>query len=66
MGNVFQGLQQRLAAEVAPALEAVANKFNTLAQSDAVQSAIERLAVAFGGLADIILSEDFIGADTLL
>jgi hypothetical protein len=62
MGNVFQGLQQRLAAEVAPALEAVANKFNTLAQSDAVQSAIERLAVAFGGLADIILSEDFIGA----
>jgi hypothetical protein len=62
MGNVFQGLQQRLAAEVAPALEAVANKFNTLAQSDAVQSAIERLAVAFGSLAEVILSEDFIGA----
>jgi hypothetical protein len=60
MGLVFEGLRNRLAVEVAPMLQTVADRFNTLAQSDAVQTAIERLAGAFGDLSEIILSEDFI------
>ena len=60
MGLVFEGLRNRLAVEVAPMLQTVADRFNALAQSDAVQTAIERLAGAFGDLAEIILSEDFI------
>jgi hypothetical protein len=60
MGLVFDSLRQRLAVEVAPMLQTVADRFNTLAQSDAVQTAIERLAAAFGDLAEIILSEGFI------
>lgn len=60
MGLVFEGLRNRLAVEVAPTLKTVADRFNTLAQSDAVQTAIQSLAGAFGDLAKIILSEDFI------
>ena len=62
MGNVVRVLQQRLAVELAPSLQAAAERFNELAQSDEVQSAIERLAGAFGDLAEIILSEDFMQA----
>jgi hypothetical protein len=62
MGNVVRVLQQRLAVELAPSLQAAAERFNELAQSDEVQSAIERLAGAFGNLAEIILSEDFMQA----
>ena len=61
MSFVFEGLQNRLAAEVAPALLAVSKQFQALSKSDAVQDAIERLATAFGSLAAIVLSEDFIG-----
>ena len=62
MGLVFEGLRNKLAVEVAPTLQAMADRFNTLAQSDAVQTAIERLASAFGALADTILTEDFMQA----
>tara|TARA_R110001632_G_scaffold73618_7_gene169249 strand:- start:4781 stop:6970 length:2190 start_codon:yes stop_codon:yes gene_type:complete len=59
MSLVFDSLRQRLAVEVAPILQTMADRFNTLAQSDAVQTAIERLAGAFGQLANTILTEDF-------
>lgn len=59
MSLVFDSLRQRLAVEVAPILQTMADRFNTLAQSDAVQTAIERLASAFGQLANTILTEDF-------
>jgi hypothetical protein len=59
MSLVFDSLRQRLAVEVAPILQTMADRFNTLAQSDAVQTAIERLAGAFGQLANTILNEDF-------
>ena len=62
MGNVVRVLQQRLAVELAPSLQEAAERFNELAQSDEVQQAIERLAGAFGDLAEIILSEDFMQA----
>ena len=60
MGNVFITLRNQLAVEMAPILEKVANQFNELAQSSEVQDAISRLAGAFGDLAEIILSDDFI------
>jgi len=59
MSLVFDSLRQRLAVEVAPMLQTMADRFNTLAQSNAVQTAIERLAGAFGQLANTILTEDF-------
>lgn len=59
MGLVFEGLRNKLAIEVAPTLQTMADRFNTLAQSEAVQKAIERLVDAFGALADTILTEDF-------
>jgi len=59
MSLVFDSLRQRLAVEVAPILQTMADRFNTLAQSNAVQTAIERLAGAFGQLANTILTEDF-------
>lgn len=62
MGLVFEGLRNKLAIEVAPTLQAMADRFNTLAQSEAVQTAIERLSNAFGALADTILTEDFMQA----
>lgn len=61
MTLVFEGLRGKLAAELAPALQVAADRFNTIAQSDSVQAAIERLAEAFGRLSEIILSEDFMG-----
>ena len=61
MTLVFEGLRNKLAAELAPALQAAADRFNAIAQSDSVQAAIERLAEAFGSLSEIILSEDFMG-----
>ena len=61
MTLVFEGLRSKLAAELAPALQAAADRFNDIAQSDSVQAAIERLAEAFGRLSEIILSEDFMG-----
>lgn len=64
MSLVFEGLRNQLAASVAPALQSVADKFNTLAQSDATQAAISRIVDAFTNLANIILTEDFIGAAT--
>ena len=64
MGLAFEGLRNRLAAEVAPALQAVADRFNQFAQSQAAQDAIERLVEAFGALAQTLLSEDFIGVAT--
>ena len=60
MSLVFEGLRGRLAAEIAPALQGVADRFNEIAQSDSVQGAIERLANAFGRLSQIIISEDFL------
>jgi hypothetical protein len=60
MSLVFEGLRGRLAAEIAPALQGVADRFNEIAQSDSVQGAIERLADAFGRLSQIILSENFL------
>ena len=60
MTLVFEGLRNKLAVEVAPILQTLADRFNTLASSGAVQAAIERLVGAFGSLAEIILSEDFI------
>lgn len=60
MTLVFEGLRNKLAVEVAPVLQTLADRFNTLASSGAVQAAIERLVGAFGSLADIILSEEFI------
>ena len=62
MGLVFEGLRNKLAIEVAPTLQTMADRFNTLAQSEAVQTAIERLVSAFGALADTILTEDFMQA----
>jgi hypothetical protein len=62
MGLVFEGLRNKLAIEVAPTLQTMADRFNTLAQSEAVQKAIERLVDAFGALADTILTEDFMQA----
>lgn len=60
MSLVFEGLRNQLAANVAPALQSVADKFNQLAQSQAAQDAIQRLVGAFTRLSEIILSEDFI------
>ena len=62
MGLVFEGLRNQLSANIAPALKVVADRFGELAKSESVQAAIERLADAFGRLAEVILSEDFIGA----
>ena len=62
MGLVFEGLRNKLAVEVAPTLQTMADRFNTLAQSEAVQTAIQRLVEAFGNLADTILTEDFMQA----
>lgn len=60
MTLVFEGLRAKLAAEVAPILQRVADQFSQIAKSDAVQSAIDRLAESFGRLADTVLSEDFL------
>lgn len=62
MSDSFQAFQLRLASEMAPALEFVATRLNELAQSGAVKEAIDRIVESFGSLADIILSENFIGA----
>jgi len=62
MSLVFQGLSQMLAAEVAPVLQVMADRFNSIASSEATQEAIQRVVTAFGQLAEIILSEDFMGA----
>lgn len=62
MSLVFQGLQGMLAAEVAPTLQVIADKFNQIAQSEATREAINRVVESFGALAEIILSEDFMSA----
>jgi hypothetical protein len=62
MSLVFQGLSQMLAAEVAPVLQVMADRFNAIASSEATQEAIQRVVAAFGQLSEIILSEDFMGA----
>jgi hypothetical protein len=62
MSLVFQGLSQMLAAEVAPVLMTLADRFNAIARSEATQEAIQRVVAAFGQLAEVILSEDFMGA----
>jgi len=62
MSLVFQGLSQMLAAEVAPVLQVMADRFNAIARSEATQEAIQRVVAAFGQLAEVILSEDFMGA----
>lgn len=62
MALVFEALRNKLAIAVAPILQKVADQFNALAQSDAVQNAIERLAAAFGALAATILTENFMQA----
>jgi len=62
MSLVFQGMSQMLAAEVAPVLQVMADRFNAIASSEATQEAIQRVVTAFGQLSEIILSEDFMGA----
>jgi hypothetical protein len=61
MGLVFEGLRNQLAAEMSPALQNVADRFNQIARSEAAQNAIARLVEAFSALSDILLTEDFIG-----
>jgi hypothetical protein len=58
----FSALQMRLAAEVSPALQSVADQFSSFLGSDAAQRAIERLSDAFGALADAATSEGFLEA----
>jgi ABC-type multidrug transport system fused ATPase/permease subunit len=58
----FSALQMRLAAEVAPALQSVADQFSDFLGSDAARQAIDRLSDAFGALADAATSEGFLEA----
>ena len=62
MSLVMTGLQQKLAVELAPTLQGIADRFNDLAKSENVQNAVSSLATAFGDLAQTITGEDFIGA----
>lgn len=57
----LDSLKLRLAAEVAPALEEVAERFNVLARTT-LAAAVERLSKAFGNLVDVILEPEFIDA----
>lgn len=60
MRLIFEGLSQLLAANVAPVLRDVADRFNQFATSDQAREAVRRLADAFGRLAEIVLSGDFL------
>jgi hypothetical protein len=60
MSLVFQGLSQMLAAEVAPVLLDVANKFNEFATSDAAREGIAKIVEAFGSLIEIVGSDEFL------
>lgn len=59
MGLVFDGLKQKLAVEVAPVLQDLADRFNALAKTS-LRDAVERVATAFGNLADVVLQPEFI------
>jgi hypothetical protein len=59
---VFEGLRNRLAASVAPALRAASERMAELARSEHVRVAIERLSEAFGRLAQTVLSDEFVSA----
>lgn len=59
MGLVFDGLKQKLAVEVAPVLQDLADRFNALAKTS-LRDAVDRVATAFGNLADVILRPEFI------
>jgi len=61
MRLIFEGLAQQLAANVAPAMESVAVRFSEFSKSDAAREAISRIADAFGRLAEIVTSGDFLG-----
>ncbi len=56
---VFDGLKQKLAVEVAPILQRLADRFNAVAKST-LSAAVERVAKAFGNLAEVILQPEFI------
>lgn len=56
---VFDGLKQKLAVEVAPVLQRLADRFNEVAKSS-LSAAVERVAKAFGNLAEVILQPEFI------
>lgn len=60
MGLVFEGLRNKLAVEVAPVLEDVANSFNEFARSEEAQAAVSKLADAFGRLVEVAGSEEFL------
>lgn len=59
MGLVFDGLRQKLAIEVSPILQELADRFNDLAKTS-LTDAVGRVAKAFGKLADVILQPEFI------
>lgn len=60
MGTAFDAFRLRLAAEVAPALELIAQRVATFMQSDAAQDAIERLTGAISAMLDVVGSETFL------
>jgi len=61
MWLVFESLRNQLAAEVAPQLQAVALRFQELSQiGGPLQEAVSRVSSAFGDLAEVLLSEEFI------
>jgi hypothetical protein len=64
ISGAFDALRLRLAAEVAPALEAVSDRFVAFMSSRQAQDAIDRLADAFGRLVGIVTSADFLNAVT--
>jgi hypothetical protein len=61
MRLVFEGLRVQLAVSVAPALQRVAERFQELSKvGGPLQEAITRVSAAWGALAEVVLSEDFI------
>jgi len=59
IGSAFTSLQLKLASELAPTIDFIASKFSEFAKSDAATQAIDKLVSAFGQLAKVIFSEDF-------
>ena len=63
MGRVFEGIGNRMAVQVAPVLEKLANRFTEMAKAGGpINEAVNRLVASFGQLADRLTSDDFLNS----
>lgn len=60
ISNTFDSLRLRLAAEVSPAIEAVANSFSSFMASAEAQEAIDGLTASLSSMLSIVSSPDFL------